>query len=291
MPKSPQGWVTLSTLRKYTGPDVQGNVDVGSQNIVATRPFTMTSNDSMIPLTFELLEALVTADGRRGQTRFQLGQLPAAGRGKEIVIRLRPDLPVTSSNSTVVYARHLPLLSVAKPTSSLLSAFFALPKQGSSGLSAPTTSSVQMTLPFALSTWSPLINSALPSMVTAIHSFSGFSGPMSFSMARPLHRARLLLCTQFPPSHLPPMINSMLKLTSATALSCESPRLRPSLQRMMTPPMMIPLKSKLQLKNWRKHSHPSFFQLTETLISLWQISPLRIIWRCLSSLFRIPGLG
>ena len=77
MPKSPQGWVTLSTLRKYTGPDVQGNVDVGSQNIVATRPFTITSNDSMIPLTFELLEALVTADGRRGQTRFQLGQLPA----------------------------------------------------------------------------------------------------------------------------------------------------------------------------------------------------------------------
>ena len=96
MPKSPQGWVTLSTIRKYTGPDVQGNVDVGSQNIVATRPFTITSNDSMIPLTFELLEVLVTADGRRGQTRFQLGQFPA-GKGKEIVIRLRPDLPVTSS--------------------------------------------------------------------------------------------------------------------------------------------------------------------------------------------------
>ena len=96
MPKSPNGWVTLSTLRKYTGPDVQGNVDAGSQNIVATRPFTITSNDSMIPLTFELLESLVTADGRRGRTRFQLGQLPE-GRGKEIVIRLRPDLPVTSS--------------------------------------------------------------------------------------------------------------------------------------------------------------------------------------------------
>ena len=37
IPKSPKGWVTLSTLCKYTGPDVQGNVDARSQKIVATR--------------------------------------------------------------------------------------------------------------------------------------------------------------------------------------------------------------------------------------------------------------
>ena len=38
---------------------MQGNVDVGSQNIVATRPFTITSNDSMIPLSIECWKPLL----------------------------------------------------------------------------------------------------------------------------------------------------------------------------------------------------------------------------------------
>ena len=103
----------------YTGPDVQGNVDPGSQNIVATRPFTITSNGTMVSLTFELLEALVSVDGRRGHTRFQLGQLPAGRGGKETVIRLRTDLPVTSpvgapvppADRTDTSHLHLPHLS------------------------------------------------------------------------------------------------------------------------------------------------------------------------------------
>ena len=55
--------------------------------------------------------------------------------------------------------------------------------------------------------------------------------------------------------------------------------------------MMIPLKSKLQLKKWRKRLHPFFAPLARTLISWSLIYPLKTIWRCRSSLFRIHGPG
>ena len=87
------------------------------------------------------------------------------------------------------------------------------------------------------------------------------------------------------------MTNSMPKLTSATAPSSESPLLLPFLQKTMILRMMIPFKSKLQLKKWRKRLHLLSAPSTKTLISWSLIYPLKTIWRCRSSLFRIHGPG
>ena len=65
IPKSPDGWVRLSTLKAYHGVDVMGNRHPTSQDIVASKTFSVCSGGNLQNLDKTILETLVARDHAR----------------------------------------------------------------------------------------------------------------------------------------------------------------------------------------------------------------------------------
>ena len=101
IPKSPDGWVRLSTLKSYDGVDVMGNRHPTSQDIVASNTFSVTCGGNLQNLDKTIIETLVARDHARSYGRFQLGYYALddghGGHGrKELLIRLSPSAQIAS---------------------------------------------------------------------------------------------------------------------------------------------------------------------------------------------------
>ena len=93
---SPAGWVTLNTLKAYTGPAVPGNFNPRTQTVIASKPYTLTHQSVPLRLDEQLLQNIIAIDDKTGRRRFQVGVHAVGGR-KELVIRLRPTPARTST--------------------------------------------------------------------------------------------------------------------------------------------------------------------------------------------------
>ena len=96
---SPAGWVTLNTLKAYTGPAVPGNFNPRTQTVVASKPYTLTHQSVPLRLDEQLLQNIIAIDDKTGRRRFQVGVHAVGGR-KELALRLRP-VPARTSTGSV----------------------------------------------------------------------------------------------------------------------------------------------------------------------------------------------
>ena len=92
IPRSRQGWVHLSDLKRYDGPAVPGNQDPHTNTILYNRPFTLSRGGSSTPLDDAALFNLVAFDNRRRKYRLTLGEYRGPTRN-QLVIALSSDLP------------------------------------------------------------------------------------------------------------------------------------------------------------------------------------------------------
>ena len=74
LPRSRQGWIHLSALKRYDGPAVPGNQDPHTNTILHNRPFVLSRGGSSIPLDDAALFNLVAFDNRRRKYRLTLGE-------------------------------------------------------------------------------------------------------------------------------------------------------------------------------------------------------------------------
>ena len=92
IPRSRQGWIHLSALKRYDGPAVPGNQDPHTNTILYNRPFTLSRGGSSTPLDDAALFNLVAFDNRRRKYRLTLGEYRGPTRN-QLVIALSSDLP------------------------------------------------------------------------------------------------------------------------------------------------------------------------------------------------------
>ena len=92
LPRSRQGWIHLSALKRYDGPAVPGNQDPHTNTILHNRPFVLSRGGSSIPLDDAALFNLVAFDNRRRKYRLTLGEYRGPTRN-QLVIALSSDLP------------------------------------------------------------------------------------------------------------------------------------------------------------------------------------------------------
>ena len=88
IPRSRQGWIHLSALKRYDGPAVPGNQDPHANTIL----FTLSRGGSSTPLDDAALFNLVAFDNRRRKYRLTLGEYRGPTRN-QLVIALSSDLP------------------------------------------------------------------------------------------------------------------------------------------------------------------------------------------------------
>ena len=92
LPRSRQGWIHLSALKRYDGPAVPGNQDPHTNTILHNRPYVLSRGGSSIPLDDAALFNLVAFDNRRRKYRLTLGEYRGPTRN-QLVIALSSDLP------------------------------------------------------------------------------------------------------------------------------------------------------------------------------------------------------
>ena len=92
IPRSRQGWIHLSALKRYDGPAVPGNQDPHANTILYNRPFTLSRGGSSTPLDDAALFNLVAFDNRRRKYRLTLGEYRGPTTN-QLVIALSSDLP------------------------------------------------------------------------------------------------------------------------------------------------------------------------------------------------------
>ena len=74
LPRSRQGWIHLSALKRYDGPAVPGNQDPHTNTILHNRTFALSRSGSSIPLDDAALYDMVVFDNRRRKYRLILGE-------------------------------------------------------------------------------------------------------------------------------------------------------------------------------------------------------------------------
>ena len=92
LPRSRQGWIHLSALKRYDGPAVPGNQDHHTNTILHNRTFALSRSGSAIPLDAAALYNMVAFDNRRRKHRLTLGDYPGPTRN-QLVIALSSELP------------------------------------------------------------------------------------------------------------------------------------------------------------------------------------------------------
>jgi len=76
LPRSLQGWIHLSALKRYDGPAVPGNQDPHTNTILHNRTFSISRSGSAIPFDAAALYNMVAFDHRRRKHRLTLRPLP-----------------------------------------------------------------------------------------------------------------------------------------------------------------------------------------------------------------------
>ena len=92
LPRSRQGWIHLSALKRYDGPAVPGNQDPHTNTILHNRTFSISRSGSAIPLDAAALYNMVAFDHRRRKHRLTLGEYQGPTRS-QLVLALSSDLP------------------------------------------------------------------------------------------------------------------------------------------------------------------------------------------------------
>ena len=101
LPRSRNGWIHISALKRYSGPAVPGNQDPHTNTIINNRTFALTRTTSSIPLDTAALYNMVAFDNRRRKFRLTLGEMQfrlALGEmqgspNTQLVIALSSQLP------------------------------------------------------------------------------------------------------------------------------------------------------------------------------------------------------
>ena len=92
LPRSRQGWIHLSALKRYDGPAVPGNQDPHTNTILHNRTFSLSRSGSAIPLDAAALYNMVAFDHRRRKHRLTLGEYQGPTKS-QLVLALSSDLP------------------------------------------------------------------------------------------------------------------------------------------------------------------------------------------------------
>ena len=92
LPRSRQGWIHLSALKRYHGPAVPGNQDPHTNTILHNRTFSISRSGSAIPFDAAALYNMVAFDHRRRKHRLTLGEYQGPPRS-QLVLALSSDLP------------------------------------------------------------------------------------------------------------------------------------------------------------------------------------------------------
>lgn len=89
IPKSPDGWVRLSTLKTYNGADVAGNRHPTTQDIVASNTFSVKIGGNLQLLDKTIMETLVVITIEAGKAAFNLAtthlMIPTEGQATKNV--------------------------------------------------------------------------------------------------------------------------------------------------------------------------------------------------------------
>ena len=92
LPRSRQGWIHLSALKRYDGPAVPGNQDPHTNTILHNRTFSLSRSGSAIPLDAAALYNMVAFDHRRRKHRLTPGEHQGPTKS-QLVLALSSDLP------------------------------------------------------------------------------------------------------------------------------------------------------------------------------------------------------
>ena len=92
LPRSRNGWIHLSALKRYSGPAAPGNQDPHTNTIINNRTFALTRSGSSIPLDAAALYNMVAFDNRRRKFRLTLGEMQGSPNA-QLVIALSSQLP------------------------------------------------------------------------------------------------------------------------------------------------------------------------------------------------------
>ena len=92
LPRSRQGWIHLSALKRYDGPAVPGNQDPHTNTILHNRTFSIPRSGSAIPFDAAALYNMVAFDHRRRKHRLTLGEHQGPPRS-QLVPALSSALP------------------------------------------------------------------------------------------------------------------------------------------------------------------------------------------------------
>ena len=92
LPRSRQGWIHLSALKRYDGPAVPGNQDPHTNTILHNRTFSISRSGSAIPFDAAALYNMVAFDHRRRKHRLTLGEHQGPPRS-QLVLALSSALP------------------------------------------------------------------------------------------------------------------------------------------------------------------------------------------------------
>ena len=93
LPRSRNGWIHVSALKRYSGPEVPGNQDPHTNTILHNRTFAICRGGSSIPLDGAALYNMVAFDNRRRKFRLTLGETEQGSRNPQLVIALSSSLP------------------------------------------------------------------------------------------------------------------------------------------------------------------------------------------------------
>ena len=121
--RSPNGWVFLHSLKRYSGHGVPGNWDAHTNTTVHTNTFSLFSSGQPLPLDRHLLCSMVAFDDNRRRYRFTLGEAPDSNGKPSLVIAASSCLP------TAVFDASRPSSGRRTAPSSILSRT-TLPKYG-----------------------------------------------------------------------------------------------------------------------------------------------------------------
>ena len=92
LPRSRNGWIHISALKRYSGPAVPGNQDPHTNTILHNRTFAICRSGSSIPLDGAALYNMVAFDNRRRKFRLTLGEMQGPPNN-QLVIALSSALP------------------------------------------------------------------------------------------------------------------------------------------------------------------------------------------------------
>ena len=112
--RSPNGWVFLHSLKRYSGHGVPGNWDAHTDTTVHTNTFSL----QPLPLDRNLLCSMVAFDDNRRRYRFTLGEAPDSNGKSSLVIAASSRLPTTVFEASRPSSGHRtkPSSTLSRPT-------------------------------------------------------------------------------------------------------------------------------------------------------------------------------